>query len=62
MRTTLNIDEDVLEITKKIAAERKVSLGRVISELAKEGMEREKAEKERAERALNSRTLDPTAR
>jgi hypothetical protein len=62
MRTTLNIDEDVLEITKKIAAKRKVSLGCVISELAKEGMEREKAENEQAERALSPRTIHSKSR
>ncbi|HEY2867515.1 MAG TPA: hypothetical protein VGJ02_10520 [Pyrinomonadaceae bacterium] len=62
MRTTLNIDEDILEIAKEIAVVNKVSLGRVISELAKEGMEIERAEKVRAKLSLIDRDIDPTSR
>lgn len=39
MRTTLDIDEDVLEAAKEIAANRAVSAGRVLSELARKGLE-----------------------
>jgi hypothetical protein len=35
MRTTIDIDEDVLEGAKAIAANRGISTGRVISELAR---------------------------
>ena len=37
MRTTLDIDEDVLEIAKGMAQGRKRSVGKVISELARKG-------------------------
>jgi hypothetical protein len=35
MRTTLDIDEDVLETAKALAAERRTTAGRVLSELAR---------------------------
>jgi hypothetical protein len=39
MRTTLTIDDDVLGIAKSIAAARGVAVGKVISELARKGIE-----------------------
>lgn len=39
MRTTLDIDEDVLEAAKGIAAMRKSTAGRVISELARRSLQ-----------------------
>jgi hypothetical protein len=41
MRTTIDLDEDVLRTAKALAAARKVTLSRVISDLAKKGMEPE---------------------
>lgn len=38
MRTTINIDDEVLEIAKSFAAQRKTSVGEVISDLAKRGL------------------------
>ncbi|TCD14887.1 CopG family transcriptional regulator [Oricola cellulosilytica] len=38
MRTTLDIDDDILETAKKMARTRKVSTGKVISELVKKGL------------------------
>jgi hypothetical protein len=39
MRTTLNIDPDVLHAAKQIAAARAKGVGEVISELARRGLE-----------------------
>ena len=39
MRTTLDISEDLLRTAKSIAAERKCSIGKVISDLAQRGLE-----------------------
>jgi len=39
MRTTLSLDPDVLAAAKQIAATRDVSLGEVISELVRRGLE-----------------------
>jgi hypothetical protein len=36
MRTTLTIDDDVLQALKKIAAKRKTTIGRVLSDLARQ--------------------------
>lgn len=38
MRTTLNLDQDVLLAAKGVARERRVSVGRVVSELARGGL------------------------
>ena len=38
MRTTLDIDEDVLQAAKEIAAMRNPTAGRVLSELARKGL------------------------
>ncbi|MGH9315086.1 MAG: hypothetical protein ACRD09_11170 [Vicinamibacterales bacterium] len=39
MRTTLDIDDDVLQAAKEIAASRRVTAGQVLSELARKGLE-----------------------
>lgn len=41
MRTTLNIDPDVLSAAREIAAARSLGIGEVISELARRGLEAE---------------------
>jgi len=41
MRTTLQIDDDILEIARDAAYVRGESLGKVISEMARAGMDRE---------------------
>ena len=38
MRTTLNIEDDVLRAAKKIAQQRKMTVGRVLSELARKSL------------------------
>lgn len=40
MRTTLDIDEDILLAAKELARERKLSTGKVLSELARESLVR----------------------
>lgn len=42
MRTTLNIDDEVLELVHRFAESRSVSLGRAISELVRRGLEAER--------------------
>ena len=37
MRTTLNLDEDVFSLARSLAAARGVSIGKVLSELARRG-------------------------
>lgn len=44
MRTTLDIDEDVLQAAKELAAMRSTSAGKVLSELARRGLQREAPE------------------
>ena len=39
MRTTLEIDEDVLEAAKELAARQRKTAGKVISELARRGIQ-----------------------
>lgn len=39
MRTTLDIDEDVLQAAKELAAVRRLTAGRVISDLARASLE-----------------------
>lgn len=39
MRTTVDLDEDVLRVTKDLARERQQSLGRVLSDLVRRGLE-----------------------
>ncbi len=38
MRTTLNIDDEILEAAKSIADERNLSVGTVLSDLARRGL------------------------
>lgn len=40
MRTTVTIDDDILDAAKSIAASRGVAIGAVLSELARKGLER----------------------
>ena len=47
MRTTLNIDDDILEAAKLIAEERSLPLGAVLSELARRGLHRSDADRRR---------------
>lgn len=39
MRTTLDIDEDVLQAAKELAQQQKTTAGRVLSELARKGLQ-----------------------
>lgn len=39
VRTTLDIDDDVLQAAKEIAAGRRMTAGQVLSELARKGLE-----------------------
>lgn len=39
MRTTLNIDDDVLESARTISTQRQVPIGTVVSELIRRGLE-----------------------
>ena len=41
MRTTVSIDDDLLLAAKALAAQRKVSIGKVISELMRKGLNAE---------------------
>jgi hypothetical protein len=43
MRTTLDLDEDVLQAAKEIAANRRTTAGKVLSELARKGLATGKA-------------------
>jgi hypothetical protein len=38
MRTTLDLDEDILQLAKHLARERNESIGRVVSELVRQGL------------------------
>jgi len=38
MRTTVNVEDDVLEFAKSVAEFRKISVGQALSELARKGM------------------------
>ena len=39
MRTTLNIDDEILEVARSIAGERNLSVRAVLSELARRGLQ-----------------------
>ncbi len=43
MRTTLDLDEDVLQAAKELAASRGLTAGQVVSELARKGLEAPRA-------------------
>ena len=47
MRTTLDIDEDILQAAKELAAARRLTAGRVISDLARAALEPVRAERTR---------------
>ena len=47
MRTTLDLEEDVLLATKEIARQRGVSLGKVLSDLARQALSCQEAATER---------------
>jgi len=38
MRTTLNVDDDVLDAAKSLAGIRQISIGQALSELARKGL------------------------
>lgn len=44
MRTTLDLDEDVLQAAKELAAARRTTMGKVLSELARQGLRPEEAQ------------------
>ena len=46
MRTTLDIDDDVLRLVKDVAAARKQTAGKVISDLAREALTRPAGKRE----------------
>ena len=48
MRTTLNLDPQLLNTAKRLAASRSVALGDIISELANKGLEAESVAQSRA--------------
>ena len=48
MRTTLQVDDDVLAAARTLAAEQDVSVGRALSELARRGMQPRAPRHERA--------------
>jgi hypothetical protein len=60
MRTTLNLDEDVLRAAKSLALIRAKSLGKVISELARRGIHASSATAQRGE--LPTFTVGPGER
>jgi hypothetical protein len=39
MRTTLNIDDDIVEVARSLAAHRHHSIGKVISDMARRGLQ-----------------------
>ena len=48
MRTTVDLDEDVLKVAKHLAQERAQGLGRVLSDLARQGLQPPAKSKTRA--------------
>lgn len=58
MRTTLDIDEDVLESAKELAARRGTTAGRVLSELARSAL----APRDRSPRKRNGVPILPVQR
>ncbi len=47
MRTTLDIDNDVLAVARSLASDQRKSLGAVVSELARQGWKRRPADTQR---------------
>ena len=60
MRTTLDIDEDVLQAAKELAAKQKRSAGAVISELARRGFQSAPATKNAKLKTRNGIPLLPS--
>lgn len=58
VRTTLDIDEDVLESAKELAARRRTTAGRVLSELARSAL----APRDRTPRRRNGVPILPKQR
>jgi hypothetical protein len=58
VRTTLDIDEDVLECAKELAAQRRTTAGRILSELARSAL----APRDRSPRKRNGVPLLPKQR
>ena len=58
VRTTLDIDEDVLESAKELAAQRRTTAGRILSELARSAL----APLDRSPRKRNGVPLLPKQR
>lgn len=56
MRTTLNVDDDVLAGARAVAAERGVSVGAALSELARRSL---RARRVATERSIPGFTVDP---
>ncbi len=42
MRTTLSIDDDILDVVKYLANQQKVAIGAVLSDLARKGLQHQK--------------------
>jgi hypothetical protein len=59
MRTTLDIDNDVLAVIKELASSRRTTAGKVISELARKGLQANRADQNDVIR--NGFELLPTA-
>ena len=53
MRTTLDIDDDVLEAARDLARRQMKTAGRVISELARRGLSAPRAESSKAPKPLH---------
>jgi hypothetical protein len=48
MRTTVDLDDDILKVAKRLARKREQSLGRVLSDLARQGLQPASRRKPRA--------------
>ena len=47
MRTTLEIDDDLVQVARQLAQQRKTTMGQVISQLVREAMEPKSAPRKR---------------
>jgi len=47
MRTTLDLDEDLVEIARQLAAQRGVTMGQIVSALARQALEPKRPRKTR---------------
>jgi len=62
MRTTLDLDDDVLQAAKELAAVRRSTAGKILSELARKGLESPRRERLRNGVPLLSARPPGTAR